>query len=822
MIADYINHGWQLCPILLGKKGPVHAGWNKPENALRTVPDRECNIGLLHVLSGTCALDLDDLPLAAAWLAERGVDLRELLSDPTAVQIVSGRVGSGKLLYRLGMPLPSKKVIVTVAGQRKVALELRCASADGMTMQDVLPPSLHPNGTRYQWRGDWRNLPPIPQQLLDVWVALIADEGERKAPTEMGDRPAAAMSEVASALNSCDPDSDRHTWIEVGMAVHDAATTNDCLEIGFDLWNTWSMKSPVKYPGERALLAQWASFKTREDGITVATLFKHATDRGWTPSPPDLSGLFKPIPLPATAAEEKATFDAVKEKLSPTAMLPKIDLALWPSPLVARATEVAEEVGCDVAVSLLAGLAAVSAAADKRISLRITDTWSVPPVLWLMTIGDPADKKTPGSKPLFTPLRQLEVDDKPRAEAEKLAWLGKEARYAAQQKAYRDWAASPESSIPGSIPPTVDPCPPAPEALRLLVTDSTSQKFVSLAQYRPRGFLLWLDEMASWLSRMLGAKTTEDRGCWIQTYETGPYSFDRMGSGSIFVEHLASSIYGNVQPEIFRRNVTEAATDGMIQRFLPVVLNPEKTTMWQNSRPDFASHRGDYEQLIRRTFMLPELEYSLAPDANGLFREFCEWALRLRDNERYSNHSSTYQTALGKIEGNAARLVLLFHLIDDPFTPFISRETVKRGIDLFQRFFIPMMRHAFLEIGKQRDTTGIVIFDFILQQSGTRPTVTLGEIRKSCRHVLGEAGIPLWQSDAIIRANMDELSASGYAAMHQDHPRNPAWAINPNLATMFENHRRAIIEGKQRVIEQLKANIGGDVKVGDAHGYRTI
>lgn len=107
MIADYIQHGWKLCPIPLGKKGPVTPGWNLPENALTTIPDVESNVGLLHSLSGTCALDLDDLPLAAAWLADHGIDLRELLSAPTAVQIVSGRVGSAKLLYAL--PFSSMK-----------------------------------------------------------------------------------------------------------------------------------------------------------------------------------------------------------------------------------------------------------------------------------------------------------------------------------------------------------------------------------------------------------------------------------------------------------------------------------------------------------------------------------------------------------------------------------------------------------------------------------------------------------------------------------------------------------------------------------------
>lgn len=802
MISDYIAHGWKLCPIPLAKKGPVHPGWNLLENALKEPPATESNAGLLHSLSGTCALDLDDMVLAREWLAERGISIDGLLNAPDSVQIVSGRKNSAKLLYSLPFPLPSKKVIVTVNGRRTVAFELRCASADGASTQDVLPPSIHPSGTRYEWRGDWRNLPPLPESLLAVWSKMIEDT-QRKLPEEMGSRPAVRMAEVASALNCCDPSCDRKMWIELGMAVHDAATAVDALEEGFDIWNDWSAKSKEKYPGPREMAAQWASFKAKPEGVTVATLFMHAHNNGWVPPPPDLTGMFKPVEVPKDDKAEDKLFAATSNKLSPTAMLPEIDTALWPDVLVRRAMEVAEEVGCDVAVPLLAGLSAVSAAADKRISLRISSTWRVPPVFWTMTIGEPADKKTPGSKPMFAPLRQMEIDDKSRFEVEKLLWLGKEARYAAQAKAYREWAASPEASLPGSIPPTVEPCPPAPEQLRILVTDSTSQKFVTMAQHRPRGFLLWLDEMATWLSRVLGSKTTEDRGCWIQTYETGPYMFDRMGAGSISVEHLASSIYGNCQPEVFRRNVVEASADGIIQRFMPVVLNAEKNAMWQNSRPDFASHRGEYDALIRRTFLLPEFEYTFSPEGNEDFRTFCEWCLRFRDNERYANHSQTYQTALGKLEGNAARLILLVHLIDDPLNPFISSATVRKTLNLVHRYFLPMLRHSFLEIGRQRDTVGTALFDFILQQSGIKATVTLGEIRRTCKHLFS-ADVQLWQSDAMIRSAMEEMASLGHVAIHQEHPRNPTWAINPHLATVFANHRRKIVEGRQEAITQLR------------------
>ena len=48
-------------------------------------------------------------------------------------------------------------------------------SSYGLTVQDVLPPSIHPDTQQpYRWagRGHWTRLPMVPMQLLDLWRAL--------------------------------------------------------------------------------------------------------------------------------------------------------------------------------------------------------------------------------------------------------------------------------------------------------------------------------------------------------------------------------------------------------------------------------------------------------------------------------------------------------------------------------------------------------------------------------------------------------------------------------------------------------------------------
>jgi hypothetical protein len=104
---DYVTAGWALINIPKGKKGPTTKGWNEVADAI-TDPERagelNGNIGIAHAYCSpfpTMALDLDDMERASAWLAARGIDVGELLDADDAVQIVSGRLGRGKLLYRL-------------------------------------------------------------------------------------------------------------------------------------------------------------------------------------------------------------------------------------------------------------------------------------------------------------------------------------------------------------------------------------------------------------------------------------------------------------------------------------------------------------------------------------------------------------------------------------------------------------------------------------------------------------------------------------------------------------------------------------------------
>lgn len=202
----YVYFGLAIAPIPFGSKAPKTKEWNLAENVVtdaRVAEGITGNFGLAHAYcepSPTMALDIDDVLLAEQWLSERGMDLASMLTARDAVLICSGRPNRIKLLYRLHPGVsPMRTIQVKDPGTGEMILEFRCATAAGLTVQDVLPPSIHPDtGQPYQWGGlgHWSEIPIIPDTVLAVWQAIIDAEGAKKSARQHGQPSCTAVDDT--------------------------------------------------------------------------------------------------------------------------------------------------------------------------------------------------------------------------------------------------------------------------------------------------------------------------------------------------------------------------------------------------------------------------------------------------------------------------------------------------------------------------------------------------------------------------------------------------------------------------------------------------
>jgi hypothetical protein len=578
------------------------------------------------------------------------------------------------------------------------------------------------------------------------------------------------------------------------MALHWAGSQINQVDQGLHLWDEWSKQSQSKYPGQRELLTQWSSFKSDKDtAVTLGTLFHIAKQHGWVRPLPDASALFGQVTTPVMKPLD--VLDGLRPKP------PDMDMSLWPSVLRQRAQELGENIGCDPIVPLFAGLAAICGVIDSRVRLELMPGFQVPPVLWLMTIGAPADKKSPGSRPMLSPLRALEAEDRPRYQKELLNWEGREAAYAGAKKSFLEWSASSEALLNVDQAPTVPDMPLQPVPLKITVSDITSQKLVRQAADRPRGLLCYLDEMNSWVRKMTDKASGDDRSAWVVSYESEYYEMDRVGAGSIHCENLAVSIYGNIQPQVFRSHVKALSADGLLQRFIPGILRPSKTKLG-NPVPDYMTSSAEWENMLRLVYSLPVRTYLLSPDAYAAFREFQEWYEDAKQDERILDSGVEYMTAFGKLEGLAGRLILLIQIMEAPYAPQVDVDIVNRVISLVRGYVIPAYRYALGEVGGaiENDFEQWMI-DYIIQISGETQTVDLRGLKRSARRPLeGKAD---WQKEQAIMDAMMVLEQAGWAIPIENdlHKHKVTWVINPSLPEMFKNYRANVIKAKQRHVD---------------------
>jgi hypothetical protein len=290
LLGKYIQNGFALIPIPSGSKGPINKGWNYEGNVIVDASKLSLiteNLGLAHAYCKpypTGALDIDDCTKAFDWFSKRGVNLNELLNADDAVQIVSGRENRAKLLYRL--PIILKTCQITDPVTKEMVLEFRCASANGKTVQDVLPPSIHPvSGTTYIWggKGTWKKLPELPDKLLTIWNELTLFSSHSKN----------ALNETTKALlNSPTPETPREiARLESMLEFIPANCSYDTyrnvvwaiLHTGWDcaerLAHEWSMTEPDRF--EELTFTELVKSYDDSKSPTLGTIYHLARTGGW-------------------------------------------------------------------------------------------------------------------------------------------------------------------------------------------------------------------------------------------------------------------------------------------------------------------------------------------------------------------------------------------------------------------------------------------------------------------------------------------------------------------------------------------------------------
>ncbi|MFN3722273.1 MAG: DUF3987 domain-containing protein [Paracoccaceae bacterium] len=346
------------------------------------------------------------------------------------------------------------------------------------------------------------------------------------------------------------------------------------------------------------------------------------------------------------AVDHTAIVEAGREKLAATQPVdlfgqlqpPTVPTDLPPKIIEWWANAKAKELGCDPAGLILSALVTCAAAIPDRHKVKVkpNGNWLESPRLWGIIIGQPSAKKTPQLNAATEPLSRIDA------------------------RLVRDYLRRKEEY--DALSPEERKAKKPPVMTRLRIEDATIEAMQEVLVDSPNGVMSRQDELSGWFASLerYGNSAGADRAAWLKSYDGGEYVVDRIKRGTRVVPNWSACILGAIQPEAIRKVAANTADDGLLQRFLPIILRPATVT---SAEPSPLGLDEWYSKLVEgcHSFALVAAPFEFTPEAQAVQRR-----AEIRHNELQSIESVSPKLAshIGKYDGIFARLCVVFHVVE--------------------------------------------------------------------------------------------------------------------------------------------------------------
>jgi hypothetical protein len=343
-----------------------------------------------------------------------------------------------------------------------------------------------------------------------------------------------------------------------------------------------------------------------------------------------------------------------------------------------------------------------------------------------------------------------------------------------------------------------------PKQLRYIVGDTTPEALQEVLKDSHDGVLSVQDELSGWFGAFdkfsPGKAGQADKGMYLQAYSGGTYNLNRVGRGVIQIPNLSVGIVGGIQPAPLRAIASDLTDDGLLQRFIPVIL---KQTGVGHDEP-----AGDapaaYKQLIERLARMtsPEVSGNLSGGQPIMFSAQARTVRERLEIEHdqlarsLESVSAKFGSHVGKYHGIFARLCLIWHCIESEGTiasAEISGELAERVARFMRDFIQPSGRAFYVDtLGVSPDHDKMMsLANLIVAKSLSE--VTSHDVQKSTQSLRGISADEL-------RALCEKLESLGWLNRADPGPKSktPKWMVNTAVHELFAE--RGIIERDRRAV----------------------
>jgi hypothetical protein len=473
---------------------------------------------------------------------------------------------------------------------------------------------------------------------------------------------------------------------------------------------------------------------------------------------------------------------------------PELPRGLLPDVIERFAVTQGELMGVDPGGLAVAALTVCAATIPDTIELQVKRNsrgWTESARLWAALIGLPSTKKSPILREVVRPLSRIDAQYAREYRAAKEQWdqLDAEARRRT----------------------------PKPRRRQLKLEDTTIESAQEVLNDNPQGVLCLQDELGGWFGSMdkynSARGAAKDRGFWLQCWNGGTYSVNRVTRGCYLIENASVSVLGGIQPDVIREVVDETHDDGLIQRLCPVVLRPGA------AGKDEATHEivTTYERLVERLHGLKptfvDRDNAFNNRAEKLELDDGAQAIRRRLEQRHQELmgleviNKKLASHIGKYDAFFARLCAVWHCVEHAAAPdglpcFVTADTADRVAKFLHQF---LLRHALafyagmLDLSDDHDRLAAVAGHILAHKL---EHVTNRDVARGDRTM---RGLTRRETESVF----EQLEALGW--VFRIPPKRagdpPSWDVNPEVHRLFAG--RAEQEASRRAeVRKLMAGLG--------------
>lgn len=350
--------------------------------------------------------------------------------------------------------------------------------------------------------------------------------------------------------------------------------------------------------------------------------------------------------------------------------VPKMIPEMLPAGLRPWISDISERMSCPIEFPAVASMGALSSAIGRRVRIqpKRADDWTVVPNLWGAVVGPPSVLKSPANGEALQPLRVLE-DEAANAneEAARDFEYQKVVKKVRREETERNIRMAIKAGEPIPERAASDDEETKPSERRFIVNDSTVEKLGVILNENPHGVLLFRDELTGWLRTLDRDGHEGDRGFYLEAWVgSEPYTYDRIGRGTIRIKSTCVSVFGSIQPGPLGQYLRDAVRggagdDGFIPRFQLLVF-PDVATFTNVDRKPDAAARVRAERLFRSLAVdrdEPVILRFHAPHAQAFFDR---WREDLEARIRRDDEHPAVVAHLAKYRSLMPSLALIFHL----------------------------------------------------------------------------------------------------------------------------------------------------------------